>query len=147
VGFSGGFGDVLTQDLVNLFLVMLELVGFSSLRTGVVFHFLFARHEKVEPDVRSDGDSAVENLVASLFSTHQFQVVGELFDGLNPLGLLSLIASSLVLDENDFLRVAILDVANGEVGTQLDNTFKRPLFLLLENEGYGDTRRRNVYRM
>jgi hypothetical protein len=48
VDLAGDFGDVLTQDLVNLLLIMLELVGFSSLRTGVVLHYLFVGHEKLD---------------------------------------------------------------------------------------------------
>lgn len=122
--------NILVQDLVDLILVILEFVGFSGLRGVVVPQCLLLGHEVVEAHVGFDGDGAVEKIVAALFGANQFQIVSELVDALDPLGLLSLMSSSLVLHEDGFLSGTILDVANGEISTLLDNSFKRPLFLL-----------------
>ena len=83
----------------------------------------------VKSHVGSDGDSTIESLRAVLLGTHQFQVARKLFKGSGPFRRLSLMSSLLVLHEDNFLRVAIFDAANGEVGTLLDNAFQRPLFL------------------
>lgn len=119
---------------MNVFLVSLEFVSFSGHWGWIVLHRLLARHEIEKSHVGSDGHSTVESLLATLFGTHQPHVVRELFKGLGPFGRLGLMSSLLVLHGDDFLRVAILDVANGEVGTLLDNSFQRPLFLFYPTE-------------
>jgi hypothetical protein len=116
---------------MNLFLILRKLVALS-VRARIVDAFLLVGIQLVESGIGTYVDGAVESSFGILLAlgTYQFHVPGELGEGGVPLGGLSLHAFTLVLHEDHLLRISILDVANGPVGTLLGDLWKWTRFLL-----------------
>ena len=61
---------------------------------------LLVRVKFVEAAVGANGDVAVEDVLITLLSAHQLEVVGELLNSIPPLGVLRLLILALVLKES-----------------------------------------------
>lgn len=86
----------MSQDVMDLLLILCELQGYRLLHK--VAHGLFVRVELVEPGVSTDSNVAVENIVTTLLSAHQLQIVGELLKSICPLGRLAFLALAIVFE-------------------------------------------------
>ncbi len=95
----------------------------------VVVHGLLTGHEHVEAGIGADGHVAVQNAFAALLSAYQLQVISELLWSIDPHRRLSFVAAALVLEQCNFLGNTVLDIANGEIGTLLDDSLQRTLLL------------------